>query len=75
MSAQEWFEFKVMVAAEDARKAGYIQTHLALLDVLRASRYSEQRMIGSLSNNSRDVAVTPLVEQQDPQPHPGLTIQ
>ncbi|WP_299751753.1 hypothetical protein [uncultured Tateyamaria sp.] len=75
MSAREWFEFKVMVAAEDARKAGYIQTHLALLDVLRASRYSEQRMIGNLSNTSRKAAVTPLVEQQDPQPHPGLTIQ
>ena len=75
MSAQEWFEFKVMVAAEDARKAGYIQTHLALLDVLRASRYSEQGMIGDLNNTSRNLAVTPLVEQQDSQPRSELTIQ
>lgn len=49
MSTTECFETKVMIAAEEARRAGFIQTHAALLDVLRASRCSDERMIGSLS--------------------------
>ena len=49
MCAQEWFETKVMIAAEEARRGGFEQTYLALLDVLRTSRYSEERMVGSLS--------------------------
>ena len=40
MSAQEWFETQLMIAAENARRGGFVQTHNALLDVLRAARDS-----------------------------------
>ena len=49
MPTQEWFEVRLMIAAEQARQAGFDQTYAALLDVLRASIHSDERMIGALS--------------------------
>lgn len=57
MPTTECFETKVMIAAEEARRAGFSQTHAALLDVLRASRCSDERMIGSLSNSHPAVSL------------------
>ena len=44
MPTTEWFETKVMIAAEEARRAGFSQTQSALLDVLRSSRCRDERM-------------------------------
>lgn len=51
MPTAECFETRVMIAAEEARRAGFSQTHSALLDVLRASRCTNGRMFSSLSTS------------------------
>lgn len=38
MHSQDWFETHLMIAAEEARNMGFVQTNLALLDVLRSAR-------------------------------------
>ena len=55
MPTKELFELRVLIAAEQAKQAGFEQTYLALLDVLRTSRYSEERMIGSLARDSSEI--------------------
>ena len=52
MPTKELFELHVLIAAEQAKQAGFEQTYLALLDVLRTSRYSEERMISSLARDN-----------------------
>ena len=65
MPTKEWFEAKVMIAAEEARRAGFSQTHSALLDVLRASRCSDERMIGSLSPSHPTVSLCSSLQPND----------
>lgn len=57
MPTKEWFETRVMIAAEDARRAGFGQTYAALLDVLRASRCSDERIVGSFAVSRPAVSV------------------
>ena len=57
MPTQEWFEVRVLMAAEEARQAGFEQTYLALVDVLRTSRLSHERMIGALSSGQSHVSL------------------
>ncbi|MEO9684014.1 MAG: hypothetical protein ABJF86_11845 [Tateyamaria sp.] len=47
MSAEERFKTSVLIAADHARREGFDQTYLALLDVLRAAIYSDEKIIGS----------------------------
>jgi len=51
MPTKDLFELRVLIAAEQAKQAGFEQTYLALLDVLRASRCTEEGMIGNLQCN------------------------
>ena len=51
------FEVQVMIAAEKARRAGFNETHLALLDVLRAARCNNERVVGSLKTPASAAAV------------------
>lgn len=45
MASLEWYEAKILVAAEEARRDGFYQTHLALLDVLRTAKHSNDRAL------------------------------
>lgn len=38
MDSQEWFKANLVIAAEEARRIGFLQTHLALLGVLQAAQ-------------------------------------
>lgn len=73
MPTTEWFETQVMIAAEEARRAGFSQTYLALLDVLRASRCSDERMIGSLSTSHPTVPLRYSYNSNEEQLIPGST--
>lgn len=73
MPTNEWFETRVMIAAEEARRAGFSQTYLALLDLLRASRCSDERMIGSLSTSHPTVTVRSQLDPNDGPSFLGFT--
>ena len=73
MPTQEWFEVRVMLAAEQARTAGFEQTYLALVDVLRASRLSHERMIGHLSTSQPHVLQRGLTKKEDGRTRFGFT--
>lgn len=73
MPTQEWFEMRVMLAAEQARKAGFEQTYLALVDVLRSSRLSHERMIGHLSTSQPHVSLHGHTKKQDSHTRFGFT--
>lgn len=73
MPTQEWFEVQVMVAAEEARQAGFEQTYLALVDVLRASRLSHERMISALSTSQPHLSLSGQTTNQDGGTRLGFT--
>lgn len=64
MSAQELFEVKVMMAAEDARRCGFENTYLALIDVLRTTRLHRERSISRSNHLASHRPVQPNVPQQ-----------
>ncbi len=65
-TAQQCFETKLMIAAEQARQAGFTQTYLSLLDVLRVSRHENETLSNGLSRALHELADEGVEERRTP---------
>ena len=65
-TAQERFEAKLLIAAEQALQAGFIQTYRSLLDVYRVSRHGNETPPVGLSRALNELAEEGVEERRTP---------